>query len=105
MDYDYSKRGCLLPEDCKDLVDVIRSKTAITERGFEATVPLWGLTWSDIGIIAEGNTLRIITQPYGSQTIEVPSAYLLAGARGVYLKGRLRVVVPKAEASTAAEPN
>jgi hypothetical protein len=35
MDYDYNSRAYLLPEGCKDLLDVLQPKTAITERGFE----------------------------------------------------------------------
>jgi hypothetical protein len=98
MDYDYSKRGYLLPEGCKDLVDVIQPKTAITKRGFEITVRLSVPKCSDVQIIAEGSTLRIITNQWSSRTIEVPGAYPLAGAQAMYLKGRLRIVVPKAMA-------
>jgi hypothetical protein len=101
MDYDYSKRGYLLPEGCKDLLDVIQPKTAITKRGFEVTVRLSVQKYSDIQIIAEENTLRIITWQCSSRTIEVPGAYPLAGARAMYLKGRLRIVVPEAIAGQA----
>ena len=105
MDYDYSKRGYLLPEGCKDLADVIRPKAVITKGRFEVTVRLAVQNCLDIQIIAESNTLRIITRQCGSRTIEVPGAYLLAGARAVYFKGRLRIVVPKAGTDIAPEPN
>ena len=105
MNYDYSKRGYLLPEGCKDLVDVIRPKTAITKRGFVITVQLSVQKRSDVQIIAEGSTLRIITRQWSSRTIEVPGAYPLTGARAMYLKDRLRIVVPKVGSDTAPEPN
>jgi hypothetical protein len=95
MDYDYSKRGHLLPEGCKDLGDVIQPKTAITERGFEVAVKLSVPKCSDIQIIGEGNTLRITTTQGGCRAIEVPGAYPLAAARAVYFNGRLRILVPK----------
>ena len=104
MDYNYSKRGYLLPGGCKDLVDVIQPKTAITKRGFVVTVRLSVRKCSDVQVIAEGSTLRIITKQWGSSTIEVPGAYLLAGARAMYLNGRLRIVVPGAWSDSAPEP-
>lgn len=58
-----------------------------------------------IQIIAEGSTLQIITRQCGSRTIEVPGAYLLAGAHAMYLKGRLRIVVPKAGTNSVPKPN
>jgi HSP20 family molecular chaperone IbpA len=98
MDYDYSKRSYLLPEGCKDLVDVIQPKTAITEFGFVVTARLPELQNTDIKITAEGNTLRIVTKQGGSRTVEVPSNYALAKAQAIYLHGRLSIVVPKAAA-------
>ena len=32
MDYDYTKRSYLLPEGCKDLIDVLKLKHKLTER-------------------------------------------------------------------------
>ena len=87
------------------MVDVIEPKTAITERGFEITVLLSVLKCSDIQIIADRSTLRIITRQCGSRTIEVPGAYPLAGARGMYVKGQLSIVVPKGGSHAAPEPN
>ncbi len=103
--YDYSTRGYLLPEGCKDLVDVIQPKTAITERGFEVTVPLSVPECSDIQIIADRSTLRIITRQCGSHPIEVPGAYPLAGARATYFHDQLHILVPKAGSDTVPEPN
>lgn len=105
MDYDYGQRSFLLPEGCKDLLDVIQSKTVITARGFEITVQLSVLKGSDIQIFAEGNTLRIITGPSSGRAIQVPNEYPLAGARAVYLNGRLRIVIPKSGSKAAPDPD
>jgi HSP20 family molecular chaperone IbpA len=94
MDYDYSQRSYLLPEDCKNLIDLIQPKTAVTERGFVVTARLPELQSTDITIIAEGSTLRIVTKQGGSLTVEVPGNY----ARATYLHGRLSILVPKAAA-------
>ena len=104
-DYNYSQRTCLLPEGCKELVDVIQPRTAITERGFELSVQLSGLKCSDIQIIANGSTLRIITRQGGSRAIEVPGDCPLADARAMYFNDRLRILVPEAGSNTALEPN
>lgn len=105
MDYDYNKRTCLLPEGCKDLVDVIQPKTAVTERGFELMVQLPVLKVSEIQILADRNTLQIVTRQGGSRSIEVPGAYPLAGARATYFNGRLHILVPKAGSNTEPAPN
>lgn len=105
MDYDYSKRGYLLPDGCKDLIDFIQPNTAITERGFIVTVHLSNLQNKDIQITVEGSTLRIQANWVGSHAqleskIEVPSGYKVAYARANYnyFDGQLRIVVPKAVA-------
>jgi len=98
MDYDYRKRGCLLPAGCKDLVDVIQPNTAITEFGFVVTARLPEVQNTDIQITAEGNTLRILTKQGGSRTIEVPADYALAQAQAIYLHDRLSIVVPRVAA-------
>ncbi len=103
MDFHYSKRGYLLPEGCKDLIDVIQPKTAITERGFVVTARLPKLQSEDIEITVEGSTLRIIAKQGGvhvlfESMIEVPSGYTVADARAIYSNGSLRIVVPKAAA-------
>jgi HSP20 family molecular chaperone IbpA len=103
MDFDYSKRGCLLPEGCKDLIDAIQPKTAITERGFVVTARLPELQSKNIEIIAEWRTLRIIAKQGGGHvpfesTIEVPSGYVIGQASATYILGELRIVIPKAAA-------
>ena len=105
MDCDYRKRGYLLPEGCKDLIDVIQPNTAITEEGFVVTIRLPGLQTGDINVVAEGSTLRIFGKQSGSpvpfgKTIEVavPGDYALAQAQATYLHDWLRIVVPKAAA-------
>ena len=101
MDYDYNKRGYLLPEGCKDLVDVIQPKTTITERGFVVTAQLPELQSTEIEITVEGSTLRIVAKQTNShppfeRMIDVPSDYSVADARATYSQGQLRIVVPKA---------
>ena len=92
MDFDYNKRGYLLPEGCKDLIDVIEQKTAITERGFVVIVKLPEIQSKDIQIVAEGRTLRIVAKPGGGYVpveskIEVPFGYTIAQASATYIKG------------------
>ena len=101
MDYHYSKRGYLLPEGCKDLVDLIWPKTTITDHGFVVIAQLPELQSKDIEITVEGRALRIITKqgssqgPFKNVVIEVPSDCALADARATYFQGQLRIVVPK----------
>ncbi|MGA2181076.1 MAG: Hsp20/alpha crystallin family protein [Verrucomicrobiota bacterium] len=104
MDYDYSKRGCLLPEGCKDLIDVSKQKATITEHGFIVTARLPELRSRDIEITVEGRSLRIVGKLSNSQVpfesvIEVPPGYGLADAQATCIKGKLRIVVPKCRAA------
>ncbi|MGA3141581.1 MAG: Hsp20/alpha crystallin family protein [Verrucomicrobiota bacterium] len=97
MDYDYSKRGCLLPEGCKDLLDVSKQKA---ESGFIVTARLPELRSGDFEIKVEGRSLRIVGKLSSSQVpfesvIEVPPGYGVADAQATYFKGQLRIVVPK----------
>jgi hypothetical protein len=105
MDFDFNQRGSRLPEGCKDLVEVLQPKTAITGRGFEIAVQLSVPKCSDIQIIGDRNTLRIVTRQGGSRTIEVPGAYSLAGARATYFNDWLRILVPKAGSDPVPETN
>ena len=107
MNYEDSRRSYLLPEGCKDLIDVIQAKTiqaktAITEHGFVVTAQLPELQSRDIEIEAVGSTLRIFVKqsssatPYvGAVEVPVPADYAIAQARATYLHGRLSIVVPK----------
>lgn len=104
MDYDYSKRSGLLPEGCKDLIDVIQPQTAITEIGFVVSVRFPKIQSRDIAVAVVGSILRIIARQTGSPSfgkaieVPVPSDYAPAKARAMYLQDQLRIVVPKAAA-------
>ena len=98
MDHDYSKRGCLLPEGCKDLIDVISPKPLQSD--FVATVQVPEVNSTGLEVIVEGRYLRIIGKPLGGQErfesrIEVPPGFEIAAARAVYVKGWLRIVIPR----------
>jgi len=69
--YDYSKRGCLLPDGCKDLTYMILPKTAITKREFVVTARLPGIQNKDIEIVAEGSALRITIKQSGAPVSSV----------------------------------
>jgi HSP20 family molecular chaperone IbpA len=98
VDYDYCKRGYLLPDGCKDLIDVIQPK----KNFFFVTIPLPGLRCADLEIFAEANTLRIIVKQAAKdlkheRKVEVPSAFAIEKARAVYMEDKLHIVVPKAQ--------
>jgi len=102
MNFDHSRRGYLLPKGCKDLIDVIKQEA---EGGFTMTARLPELRSRDILITAtaEGRGLRIVGK-HGSEVrfqsvIEVPSGYRLAEAIATFIKGELRIVIPKEAAS------
>jgi HSP20 family molecular chaperone IbpA len=113
MDYDYSKRGYLLPKGCKDLIDVskledkvIATEVSVTENSFLVTAQLPKLENGDIEITVEGRQLRIVGMPEGEASfeamVEVPDGYQVEDARAIYFDGELRIVVPK-EAEGAAD--
>jgi HSP20 family molecular chaperone IbpA len=102
VEYDYSKRGYLLPDGCKDLIDVIQPKMHIREGDFYiVTIQLPGLENADVKIFVEGNTIRIIAKQAGGHAqyereIEVPGNFATAKARAIYIDGQLCITVPKA---------
>jgi len=98
MDYDYSRRGYLLPNGCKDLIDVIHPKTDITQARdfFFVRIPLPGFENADIQIFAEANTLRVIAKHTSENKIKVPIGFAIAKARAIYLNDHLYITVPKA---------
>ncbi|HTV39111.1 MAG TPA: Hsp20/alpha crystallin family protein [Candidatus Sulfotelmatobacter sp.] len=106
MDYDYSNRSFLLPEGCKDLIDVIQPTAAVTEHGFVLTVQLAGVQSDEIEITVVGRTLRIGVRqgashaPFGG-TVVVPWDYAIAQAQATYFKDKLYIVVPKASGAGA----
>ena len=107
MNYDYSKRGYLLPKGCKDLIDVLKQeapmtpavKTAVTEKGFFIAAQIIGFDSAALEITVEGRTLRITGKRCGSPTpfetnIDVPAGYDLNQARAAYFSGELRITIP-----------
>ncbi len=105
-----NKRGVTLPSGCKDLIDVIGLeatvhdfKTAFTEAAFVITASLSGLKSEDVEIIVEGTGIRIIGKkavgnaPFES-VIHIPSGYNVSDARAAFLKGELRITIPKSAA-------
>jgi HSP20 family molecular chaperone IbpA len=74
-----------------------------TPQSFIVTAQLPELQSENILITVEGRSLRIVGKQSSSQVpiesvIEIPSGYELARALATYLKGQLRIVVPKAVA-------
>jgi HSP20 family molecular chaperone IbpA len=81
-------------------IDVTKQET---ERGFVLTAQLPGLRNRDMEIKPEGSSLRIVAKLPDSQVpceslIEVPSGYTIAQALATYIRGELRIVIPKAAA-------
>ncbi len=108
MDYDYSKRGYLLPQGCKDLIDVIKGVGPVNEfkitqqaDGFIVTFKIAELRAGDIDIVIEGRNLRIFRTAKASgktpreSVIAVPPGYDLARALATYTGDILRIFVPK----------
>lgn len=110
MDYDYSKRGYLLPDGCKDLMDVIHldgdnSPTDASpidvipqEDGLMVILQLPGHRNSSIEIIVEGSHLSVchkLPNGHSSSTLAVPPSYELARAHATYIKDTLRIFIPK----------
>lgn len=112
MDYDYSKRGYLLPEGCKDLIDVIQSpgwpkaggilpsKLVEYKDSLVATLALPENIIGNIKIFVNGQQLRIVPRSLASKAlfervIDVPAGYNPAAARAFYVNGVLRIVIPK----------
>ena len=54
MNYDYGKRGYLLPKGCKDLIDVSKAES------FTVTARLPKLRREHIEITVEGSSARVI---------------------------------------------
>jgi HSP20 family molecular chaperone IbpA len=102
VDYDYNKRGYLLPDGCKDLIDVIQPKTNRQKNFFSIRIQLPGLQSADIQIRVEANGLTMIAKRDDSEAqyerkIDVPNGFEIAKARAIYLKDQLYIIVPKAQ--------
>jgi HSP20 family molecular chaperone IbpA len=115
MNYDYSKRDCLLPNGCKDLIDVLNQEApavpsfeaTVTDRGFQISAHLPGLRGGDLEITLEGSVLRVVgkwpaaSNPFES-VIAVPPGFDAAKARAAYLNGELRIFLPKLQSGHTA---
>lgn len=103
MDYNYSKRGYLLPIGCKDLIDTIDinpSDIIKQDNGLMLIFKMPGLRSENIEIVVERSHLRIIRKFSGSQaspesTLEVPIGYDITRAHATYIKDTLRIFIPK----------
>jgi len=108
MNYDYSKRGYLLPEGCKDLIDVSEPKPPIvpdfkivvTEKGLLIQAQLPQLQTGAVVIAVEERKLRLAGKHSQSLvpfegTVEVPEGFDLTRAEATYFSGELRIVIPK----------
>ena len=101
MDADYMRRGYLLPHGCKDLIEVIAPKVAVTDRGLMITAQLPDLRNEEIEVTCEARQIRISRKQSGRRAAfesvtELPADYDLSRARAGYFSGQLRVVVPRA---------
>jgi hypothetical protein len=112
MDNDYSNRGYLLPDGCKDLIDAINLTGAVSPanihpsniikqaNGLMILFRLHGLESESIQIIVEGRHLQVVRKLSGNLSspegfLEVPPGYDLAKARATYVKDTLRIFIPK----------
>jgi HSP20 family molecular chaperone IbpA len=98
VNYDYAKRGYLLPHGCKDLIDAIGKES---EDLFVMRVRLPDVVAATLMITVEGRSIRISGRQTGSQdsfesVFEVPVGYDITHARASFFDHELRIVVPKA---------
>jgi HSP20 family molecular chaperone IbpA len=84
---------------------VLKASAMEGEDGFVITARLPELRSGDIEITVEGRDLRIVVKLPGAQfpiksvsVTKVPVRYAVAAARASYVKGQLRIVIPKAAA-------
>ncbi len=95
MNYDYSKRGYLLPHGCKDLIDTLGQEGG---EDFVIRVHLPNVSAATLMITVEGRSIRIsgTQKSSGTTVFEVPVGYDIAKARASYVKDELRIVIPNA---------
>src|SRR5258708_18755041 len=103
MDAGYMSRGYLLPQGCKDLIEVIAPKVAVTvtDRGLMITAQLPDLRSEEIEVTRKARKIRISRKQSSrhaafESVTEVPADYDLSRARAGYFSGQLRIVVPRA---------
>ena len=97
VNYDYSKRGYLLPHGCKDLIDTIGPAG---DQDFVLRVRLPDVPAAALIITVKGRSLRISGGSKDSfeSVFEIPVGYDIAQARATFVQGELRIVCPKAAA-------
>ena len=100
MDADYMSRGYLLPQGCKDLIDVMAPKVAATDEGLVITAQLPDARSGEIEITCDGRRIRILRKQPGAHAAfesvtDVPPDYDLSRARAAYFSGQLSIVVPR----------
>ena len=94
------KRGYLLPQGCKDLIDVIAPTVALTDRGLMITAQLPEVRSEDIEVTCDAKQVRISRKQSSSHAAfesvtDVPPGYDISRARAAYFSGQLRIVIPR----------
>ena len=107
MDYNYGKRGYLLPPGCKDLIDVgaplgdLEFVETITQDDGLVITARWPNLRSDhIEIEIQGRRLRVTLKLSDGQAprkdaLEIPASYDITRARATCVKDTLRIFIPK----------
>lgn len=107
MDHDYSKRGYLLPQGCKDLIDLgaplgdLEFVETVTQNDGLVITARWPNLRSDhIEIEIVRRQLRIALKPSDGLAprkgvMEVPAGYDLTKAQATCIKDTLRIFIPK----------
>jgi len=94
------KRDYLLPQGCKDLIDVITPKVTLTDRGLMITAQLPEVRSEDIDVSCDARQVRISRKHSSSHAAfesatDVPPCYAISLARAEYFSGQLRIVIPR----------
>jgi len=97
---DYMTRGYLLPQGCKDLIDVITPKVTLTDRGLMITAQFPEVHSEDIEVTCDARQVRISRKQSGGHAAfdsvtDVPPDYDISRARAAYFSGQLRIVIPR----------
>jgi len=95
VNFDYSKRGYLLPHGCKDLIDVIGQESGDQ---FVWRIHLPEVASASLIVTVEGRSIRISgkgQKPFET-VFEVPMGYDIIQAWATCLNDELRITIPKA---------
>lgn len=108
MNYDYSKRGYLLPAGHKNLFEITDCLDAMVlvhageeNNKFIIELKLPGVKKGEVKVTVEGGwhvrVVRSLPNNLGSREklIDVPLGYDATGARATCIKGILRIIIPK----------